>query len=435
MADGTLSMSGKERERAHVVRQCVEGRLSQREASERLGIGVRQVKRLVRAWRLDGDAGLVSRQRGRPSHRRMSAALRARIVDLLTEVYPDFGPTLASEKLAERDSIRVCAEAVRRIQIEAGLWRAKRRRAKRVFHLRAPRPRFGELLQIDGSPHDWFEGRAPRCTLIVFIDDATKRLTALRFVLAESTRAYLETLREQVLTHGLPLAFYSDRHGVFHVNAKDAESGDGKTEFGRVAERLGIELIPALTPQAKGRVERANQTMQDRLVKEMRLRDISSMEAGQAFLPAFVRFWNERFAIGPRDPRSAYRPWTKGEAELDLALASREERTLSKALTFGFGGTKYCVNVRGPGTAMRGGKVLVHRLVDGRLHVTYKDRVLALTAYGSYPVPDPAVDEKTLDARVDAIVATGETALPRVSRRAGGLKPGAFGAPLRGVGA
>lgn len=435
MAEGMLLMSGKERERAHVVRQCVEGGLSQREASERLGIGVRQVKRLVRAWRADGDGGLVSRQRGRPSHRRMGAALRARIVARLTEAYPDFGPTLAAEKLFERDGIRVSAEAVRRIQIGIGLWRPKRRRAKRVFHLRAPRPRFGELVQIDGSPHDWFEGRAPRCTLIVFIDDATKRLTALRFVPAESTKAYLETLRGQVLAHGLPLALYSDRHGVFHVNAKDAEGGDGKTEFGRVAERLGIELIPALTPQAKGRVERANQTMQDRLVKEMRLRNLSSMEAGQAYLPEFMRFWNNTFAIEARDPRPASRPWTKGEDELDLALASREERTLSKALTFGFGGTKYCVNVPGPGTAMRGGKVLVHRLVDGRIHVTYKDRVLALTAYGSYPVPDPAVDEKQLDARVDAIVAARETARPMVPRRVGGLKPGAFGAPLRGVGA
>jgi hypothetical protein len=271
--------------------------------------------------------------------------------------------------------------------------------------------------------------------LIVFIDDATKHLMALRFVPAESTKAYLETLREQVLTHGLPLALYSDRHGVFRVNAKDAQSGDGKTEFGRVAERLGIELIAASTPQAKGRVERANQTLQDRLIKEMRLRNIASMEAGQAFLPTFMRFWNEKFGIPARDARSAWRPWTKGVEALDIELASREERTLSKALTFGFGGTKYCVNVRGPGTAMRGGKVLVHRLVDGRIHVTYKDRPLTLTAYGTYAVPDPAVDEKTLDVRVDAIVAAHETAPSRVSRGVGGVKPGACGAPLRGVGA
>lgn len=406
-------MSGSERDRAFLVRQAVEGALSQREASERLGISVRQFKRLVRSWRSGGDAGLVSRQRGRPSHRRMSEALRTRIGGLLKEKYADFGATLASEKLLELDGIKVSIEMVRRIQIGLRLWRPKTRRARRVFQLRERRPRFGELIQIDGSPHDWFEGRAPRCTLIVFIDDATSRLTALRFAPVESGKAYLDTLRDQVLTHGRPLAFYSDRHGIFRVNAKDAESGDGKTEFGRVVERLDIALINALTPQAKGRVERANQTLQDRLIKEMRLRNINSMEAARAFLPSFMLKWNERFAVEPSDKVAAHRPWTKTNDELDLLLARREDRILSKALTFSYGGTKYCVQTSGPGTAMRGAKVLVHHLSDGRLHVTYKDRVLAMTAYGTYPVPDSAVDEKTLDARLDAVVAAAHAAEAR----------------------
>jgi hypothetical protein len=187
--------------------------------------------------------------------------------------------------LLELDGIKVSVEMVRRIQIDLGLWRPKTRKARRVFQLRQRRPRFGELIQIDGSPHDWFEGRGPRCTLIVFIDDATGWPTALRFAPVESGTAYLAALREPVQTHGRPLAFYSDRHSVFRVNAKDAACGDGKTEFGRVVERLDIGLINALTPQAKGRVERANQTLQDRLIKEMRLRNISSMQAAQAFLP------------------------------------------------------------------------------------------------------------------------------------------------------
>ena len=392
------------------MRQALEGLLSQREASERLGISVRQFKRLVRAWRSDGDAGLVSRQRGRPSHRRMSEALRSRIGGLLKEKYADFGATLASEKLLELDGIKVSVEMVWRIQIGLRLWRPKPRRARRVFQLRERRPRIGELIQIDGSPHDWFEGRAPRCTLIVFIDDATSRLTALRFAPVESGKAYLDTLRDQVLTHGRPLAFYSDRHGIFRVNAKDAASGDGKTEFGRVVERLDIALINALTPQAKGRVERANQTLQDRLIKEMRLRNISSMPAAQAFFPSFMLKWNERFAVEPSDKVPAHRPWTKTNDALELLLARREDRILSKALTFSYGGTKYCVKTSGPGTAMRGAKVLVHHFTDGRLHVTYKERVLALTAYGTYPVPDAAVDEKTLDARVDVVVAAARTA-------------------------
>lgn len=405
MSEGLLVMSELEIERSHIVRQAVEWQLSQHEGAERLGIGVRQFKRLVRAWKRDGAAGLVSRQRGQPSHNQLADERREEIVRLVKGKYKDFGPTLVAEKLLEDEGIVVSRETVRRLQIAAHAWKPKRRRVRRVFQTRERRPRFGELIQVDGSPHAWFEGRGPRCTLIVFIDDATSRLTALRFVPTETARAYLEALRGHVLEHGRPLAIYSDRHGIFRVNAKDAESGDGKTEFGRVLERLSIESIQASTPQAKGRVERANQTLQDRLVKEMRLRGISSMEAGNAFAASFMAFWNERFAEPPREEASAHRPWTKTAAALDDALARREERTLTKALTFSAGGTKYCVRTCGPGTAMRGARVTLYHFLDGGMAVHYKDRVLAVTAYGTYPVPDPTEDDKTIEARMDAIVA------------------------------
>jgi hypothetical protein len=175
--------------------------------------------------------------------------------------------------------------------------------------------------------------------------------------------------------------------------------------------------------------------LQDRLIKEMRLRNISSMQAAQAFLPSFMAIWNDRFTVPPSDPVPAHRPWTKSEDALDLLLARREERVLSKALTFSYGGTKYCVNTGGAGTALRGVKVMVHHFADDRLRVIYKDRVLALTAYGSYPVPDVATDEKTLDARLDALVAARKPAAPIVSGRGDGIKPGACGAPLRGFAA
>ena len=242
MAEGCLLMSSDERDRSRLIRETVEKKLRQQEAAERLGVGLRHFKRLVRTWKQSGDAGLVSRQRGQPLNRRLGAVMVQRIEHLLRETYPDFGPTLAAEKLAERDGIVVSRETVRHIQAGLGLHRAKSRRAKKVFQSRIRRSRFGELVQIDGSPHEWLEGRGPRCTLIVFIDDATSRLLALRFVPAESTAAYNETLRGCVLEHGCPLAFYSDRHGIFRINAKDAESGDGKTEFGRVVDRLDIEL-------------------------------------------------------------------------------------------------------------------------------------------------------------------------------------------------
>jgi transposase len=398
-------MSILERERSHLVRQTQEKQLSQRQASERLGIGVRQFKRLVQSWKQQGDAGLVSRQRGRPSNNRLAEGQRDRIVLLLRDKYPDFGPTLAVEKLLQREGIVVSAETVRQMQIEMGLWRPKKRRQKRAFQLRERRPRFGELIQIDGSPHAWFEDRGPRCTLIVFIDDATSRLTALCFAPTETTRAYLEALRNHVLAHGCPLAFYSDRHGIFRVNAKDAASGDGKTEFGRAAERLAIEPIHALTPQAKGRVERANQTLQDRLVKEMRLRGIATMVEAAAYLPEFMGWWNRKFAVDPRDASSAHRPWMGSAADLDVVLARREERILSKALTFRAGGSMYCVKTSGPGTALRGARVTLHHHMDGSMRVYYKDRILTCTAYKKLPVPSEAEDEKTIDARIDRLVA------------------------------
>lgn len=411
MAEGILGMSSVERERLVSVSQVASGRLRQGVAAERLGICVRQVKRLLRAYRDRGDAGLVSLRRGRPSNRRLDAGVSARVKVLLLDKYRDFGPTLTAEKLAELEGISVSRETVRGLQIELGVWKPKQRRHKRAFQLRERRPRFGELVQIDGSPHDWFEGRGPRCTLIVFIDDATGRLTALQFAPSETTRAYLSALRSHVLAHGVPLAFYSDRHGIFRVNAKEAASGDGKTEFGRVAERLRIELINALTPQAKGRVERANQTLQDRLVREMRLEGISTIAAAQAFAPTFLAKWNAKFAVPPRESENAHRPWEESLDALEEALARREERTLSKALTFSAAGAVHCVKTSGPGIALRGVKVTLLHLLEGQMRVRYKNRSLSCTRVRPLPTPSPAEDEKTLDVRVDALVAARKAAV------------------------
>jgi len=400
-----LTMSALERERASVLRQVAARLITQETAGERLGLSVRQVKRLYRVWKRLGDAGLVSRQRGRVSPRRMEASLRGRIETLLKAKYPDFGPTLAAEKLCELERIDVSREAVRRIQVALGLARVRRRRAKRVHSPRERRPRFGELIQIDASPHDWFEGRGPRCALIVFIDDATSRLTALQFSPTETTVAYLCALRAHVLAHGVPLAFYSDRNGIFRVNAKEAESGDGFTQFGRVAERVKIELIQASTPQAKGRVERANQTLQDRLIKEMRLRGVSDIPAAQAFAREFMEIWNDKFAKPPLDSTCAHRPWTAGAEALEKALARREQRVLSKALTFSVGGKVFCVKTNGPGTALRGARVTILHFLDGTMRVEYKDRSLLFTHFKTNPGPKPAEDEKTIDARMAELVA------------------------------
>ena len=423
MESRMLAMSVLERERLVVIGAVSDRRLTQAAAAERLGLGMRQVKRLLRLFRAEGAAGLVSRQRGRASPLRLKDALRATVAGLLAGVYQGFGPTLAAEKLLERDGIAVSRETVRGLQIAHGLWRPKRRREKKVFSPRARRARFGELIQIDGSPHDWFEGRAPRCTLIVFIDDASGRLTSLRFAPAETTRAYLEALKAHVAEHGLPLALYSDRHGIFRVNAKDAAAGDGKTEFGRVTGRLGIEIINAQTPQAKGRVERANQTLQDRLVKEMRLDGISGIEAAQAFAPGFIAAWNAKFAVAPRDEAPAHRPWTATPAARDEVFARHEERSLSKTLAFRSGGRLHAINASGPGTALRGARVTLLHFMDGTLKVRYKDRILAHTAFGPSNAPDPAEDEKTLDTRIDAIAAAIAVKAPRPDQQPAQTRP------------
>jgi len=400
-----VAMSAKERDRLAVIRRVADREMTQARAGELLQLGPRQVKRLVSAFRRRGDRGLVSGRRGKPSNNRLDGAVVARIEAALRDRYPDFGATLAAEKLLEHEGIRVSKETVRAIQVRLGLHVPRERRKKRVFQLRERRPRFGELIQIDGSVHDWLEGRGPKLTLIVFIDDATGQLTSMRFAPAETTRAYQETLRAHILAHGVPLALYLDRHGIFRINAKDVTSGDGLTEFGRVTGRLGIEQICAWTPQAKGRVERANKTLQDRLIKEMRLAGIADMAAAQAFLEGFRARHNARFAVEPRRAEDAHTPWRDGVEALDAALAIHEPRTLSKALTFSAGGAVHCIRTKGAGMALRGAKVVVRFYLDGRMDVVFKDRVLPHTTVRSLPRAAAIEDEKTLDVRVDAIVA------------------------------
>lgn len=404
--DGDIvEMSAKERERAHVIRQVADRRLRQARACELLGIGVRQVKRLVSAYRRRGDRGLVSGRRGKPSNNRLAAETALAMERALGERYAGFGATLAAEKLLEHEEIRVSAETVRQAQIRLGLWQPKSRRRQRVFQVRERRARFGELIQIDGSVHDWLEGRGPRLTLIVFIDDATGRLTGLRFVPAETTRAYIETLRDHVLSHGVPLAFYSDRHGIFRVNAKDLATGDGLTAFNRVTARLGIAQICATTPQAKGRVERANQTLQDRLIKEMRLAGIRDLASAQAFLPGYMARHNARFAVCAKSNEDAHKPWGEGVDVLDAALAEHEPRTLSKALTFQAGGALHCIKTPGAGIALRGAKVTVRRYLDGRMDVVFKDRIVPFTTVREQPRASEIENDKTIDARLDDIIA------------------------------
>jgi hypothetical protein len=214
----------------------------------------------------------------------------------------------------------------------AGIWVRRNDRLKHVHQPRARRDCLGELVQIDGSEHWWFEDRGPQCTLLVYIDDATSRLMHLKFVEPESTFDYFQATREYLEAHGKPVAFYSDKHGVFRVNSAGAVQSDGMTQFGRSLHALNIDILCANTPQAKGRVERANKTLQDRLVKELRLQEISTIAAGNELLPGFLADYTTRFGKEPHNPKNLHRPLSAGDDLTDI-FAWREERTVSNSLT------------------------------------------------------------------------------------------------------
>ena len=399
MDKGVGWMSVEEADRVVVIRDVVEKRLRQSEAAERLGIGVRQVKRLARRYRERGTAGVASGHRARRPNNAIDDVVRGEVLELVRARYPDFGPTFAREKLVEVHGHRLSVETLRGWMIADGLWRAKARRAVRVHQSRPRRECVGGLVQIDGSPHDWFEGRGPECTLIVFVDDATTRLLASRFSPEETTEAYMETTRAHLTAHGRPVAYYSDRYGVFRVNKKDKE--DALTQFSRALRTLDIASIHAGSPQAKGRVERANRTLQDRLVKEMRLRGIGDIEAGNAYLPEFMADFNRRFAVAPRTPEDAHRAVLHDAAELDLILCEHHARKLTKNLTIGFQSREYQVTGRGNGYRLRGAEVTVCKAFDGSVTVLRDGRELPVRLLAAGEEAALVEDEKTVVRRVD----------------------------------
>ena len=375
-----LTMSTKELDRLEIIGRVVERRLTQRKAAEQLGLSLRQVERLCRAYRSDGAAGLVSRKRDRRSNRKLAAALRERAVDLVRSRYADFGPTLACEKLTEQHGFDISRETLRRWMIDAALWLPRSQRQRRVHQPRHRRSCLGQLVQIDGCDHAWFEDRGPKCTLLVYVDDATSRLTELRFVASESAFSYFASTRTYLEQHGKPVAFYSDKASIFRVAASQAAKGAGITQFGRALSELNIDIICANTPQAKGRVERANLTLQDRLVKELRLRSISTPEAGNAYLPLFRADYNKRFGREPLSPHDAHRP-LRDDEDLDLIFTWQEERKLSRNLTINYKRVMYLVEP-GPETqALAGQRCRVHEHEDGHVEIYHAKKPLPCSVF------------------------------------------------------
>jgi transposase len=397
--DKILTMSSKEINRLEVMQRLSEKSLSQKEAAEMIGISVRQVKRLYKAYREQGAAGLVSRRRGRKSNNQLKSTTREQALDLLGSKYRGFGPTLACEKLVEVEGLTISRESVRKLMIAAGLWKERRIRKIVTHQMRERRPCQGELVQIDGSPHDWFEGRAKRCVLLVFIDDATGKLLQLLFVECESFFSYCAAAKAYFERYGKPVAFYSDKHGIFRVNMPGSVSGDNLTQFGRAMQELDIQIICANSPQAKGRVERANQTLQDRLVKEMRLRNLSSLEAGNAYLPEFMEDFNRRFAVQPLSQHDAHRPLT-AQDNLEQILTWQETRTLSKNLTVQFEKVVYQIQTERPTYAMRHAQVTVCKSASGEIALLYKDKSLPYTIFHKQAKQAEIVETKDVNHAV-----------------------------------
>lgn len=395
-----ITMSNKEQYRAEIVGLLTAGSISQQRAAELLELSTRQVRRLQRTYEENGIAGLVSRKRGRPGNNQLNEFLVQAVETRVRERYPDFGPTLAHEKLIEEDGFRLSLSSVRKIMIESQIWVPRKRKDPKVHPRRERRPRAGELLQIDGSHHDWFEGRADKCCLLVFIDDATSAILGLRFFETESCMGYFSLMHDYLLERGRPLATYSDKHGIFRINHGSTKDIN-LTQFGTAMKKLDIQVIYAHSPQAKGRVERANGTLQDRLVKELRLRGISSIEEANAFLPEFQKDYNQRFAVAPKVQTDAHRVLDQ-TYDLKRILSIVDRRTVSKSLSFQFGNTHFQILEEGwRARQLIGERVDVGIQIDGEIRVFYKGRELIHTTSDLKIYSPEVLDSKELNPQLD----------------------------------
>lgn len=392
-------MSHAEIDRLEVVQKITAKQITQVEAAILLGISYRQVKRIVKKYRQYGVASLASKRRGKPANNRITSTIKQKALALIRDNYHDFAPTLAHEKLSERHGIRCSVETLRKWMVEDNLWQVKTRQRACIHQPRARRAQFGELVQIDGSPHDWFEGRGARCNLTVYIDDATGKLMALHFTPTETTQAYMEALDGYLKQYGRPVALYADKHSIFRVNMKNCEAE--LTQFARACKTLDIKLIHANTPQAKGRVERANQTLQDRLVKELRLQGINDIDSANAYLPTFIEDYNRRFAKPAKSSLDAHREVLHDAQQVQQILSLHSKRVLSKNLTCQYKNVQYQIQTETRGYRLRHTSITVIESFSGEVTLLNKGKVLEYRTYQLDEQPAVIADEKGINAIVD----------------------------------
>jgi len=384
----TFTMSRKEVPRAGLVHAALAGRITNQQGATALRLSVRQFHRLKKRFARDGPRGLLHRSRGRPSPRRLDEDLRQRITALITTAYPGLNDVHLTEKLQEEHHLTISRASVRRLRRAAGHPASRRRRPRPHRGRRLREAASGTLIQIDGSPFDWLEGRGPAMTLLGAIDDATSQLLALSFRPTEDFHGYAVVFDQVFRQYGLPLAVYGDRLNILVRNDRhwsleeELHGAQHPTHLGRILQELGIGYIQAHSPQAKGRVERLWQTLQDRLVSELRLRGIATLEAANAYLPTFIADFNRRFTRPPADPTAV---WRRPPRDLDRLLSCRYPRRVAHDNTVRVG-PRWVQIPPGPGgRSSVGCRVEVRELLDGRLVVLYQERCLA-----TLPSPGPA---------------------------------------------
>lgn len=400
-------MSKKEISRMEVIKRVLSERTYTTDhAAQALQLSTRQVKRLIRRYREEGPPGLISHKRGRPSNRKTPASLRVQVLSLIEDRYHDFSFTLISELLEEDFNIKVSRELVRRWLIDSGKWKPSKRKKARVHPPRDRRPRFGELIQIDGSPHKWFEDRGPACTLILFIDDATSTVLYMRFVPAETTEAYMTALRHYLSRFGIPLALYSDRHSIFRKASWETLTEDRWSQFERAVQTLGIDMIHANSPQAKGRVERSFSTHQDRLVKRLRLAGIFSIDDGNSYLEqVYMKRHNQKFSVEPFNSEDAHLPLNVDSKQIDLILSEHHQRKISKNLTVQFENHIYRLITKGSAYSLRGSPVTVIKDATGQVTLLYQGKKMDYQTIHKSQIIQPVEDRKTVNNRVNKAIA------------------------------
>lgn len=373
-------MSMQEFDRNQVIQNILKKQLKQRHAAKQLGISVRQIKRLCRRARRDGKKGLIHGLRGKASNHCIDSTTLTRAVRLVKQHYPDFGPTFAQEKLDEINHVTISVSCLRNALIKDGHWKTHK---QHLFYRswRERRPCVGELVQLDGSDEDWFEGRGPRCVLLPYVDDATSRVLHGQFIPVEDTLNLMAASRIYLETHGRPLAFYVDKDSIYKINRQatiDEELRDAQplTQFTRAMKELGIQVITANSPQAKGRVERGHGTHQDRLIKELRLAGISSMERANPFLrDVYFPKHNARFAVAPANPIDVHRPLLKAH-RLHEILSLRSPRVLANDFTLRFQHHRFQLLADQPCRVRPGADIEVETRLDGSTHLRFKERYL-----------------------------------------------------------